>query len=150
MTRFYEDFEVGDEFTTAGRTITESDVVTFAGLSGDFSPIHMDAEFSKGTVHGQRIVHGPLGFSVFMGLMAQLRLTEGTGIALLGVTDWRFVAPIFLGDTVHGVMTIESKRETSHPGRGIINRRCKLVNQHDVVTQDGVIAAMVARREPGG
>lgn len=145
---YYEDFELGQEFISPGRTITEHDVLTFAGLSGDFNQLHTNNEFAKNTQFGQPIAHGLLGLSVTSGLLSRAGLAEGTILAFLGLT-WNFTAPIFFGDTVHAKMTVQEKRETSKPDRGIITRLVELINQHGTVVQKGTMTTMVRRRARG-
>ncbi|MCF8565746.1 MaoC family dehydratase N-terminal domain-containing protein [Alicyclobacillus tolerans] len=145
MGLYFEDFHVGDEFKSPGRTITESDVVAFAGISGDFDSIHMDAEYARQSPFGQRIVHGLLGLSIIIGLVARTGILEDTVIAFLGV-EWDFVKPIFIGDTVHVFTTIENVRPTRKPDRGIIFRRTQLISQHGEVVQEGLIKTMVKTR----
>src|ERR1051326_2352280 len=96
---YFEDFEQDREYVTRSRTITEADVVAFAGLSGDFNPLHVDEEFAKTTIFGARIAHGLLGLSVASGLINQLGLGEGTVMAFLGLT-WNFKGVIRIGDTI--------------------------------------------------
>lgn len=148
MGLYYEDIEIGREYVSPGRTITETDVVQFAGLSGDYNPIHTDAEFARESAFGERIAHGLLGVAVISGLSARIGLFDGTAIAFLGLS-WDFTGPIRLGDTVHLRMTIAEKRETSKPDRGVIHRDMRLVNQHGETVQKGVFKLMVKRR-PGG
>lgn len=145
--RYYEEFAVGDNFTTRARTITESDIVSFAGLSGDYNPLHTDAEFARGTPFGERIAHGLLGLSIQSGLSQGLGITEGTTIAFLGLT-WNFKAPILIGDTIHVVQSVQEMRETRKPDRGIIIFSVQVVNQKGEVTQDGTKTMMI-RRKPG-
>jgi len=141
---FYEDLRVGDEWTTQARTVTEADVVNFAGLSGDFNSLHMDEELSKGTIFGHRIAHGLLGLSISSGLVNQAIRTAI--MAFLGI-EWRFLKPIFFGDTIHVVVKVEEKRTTKKPGRGIVTWGRRIVNQHGEVVQEGVSKTMVAMRQ---
>lgn len=145
--RFFEDFAVGETFTTRARTITEADIVAFAGLSGDYNPLHTDEEFARGTPFGRRIAHGLLGLSVQSGLSQALGVTEGTTLAFLGLT-WDFKAPIFIGDTIHVVQTVREMRETRRPERGIIVFGCRVVNQRGEDVQTGTKTLMI-RRDPG-
>jgi acyl dehydratase len=145
---FYEDFEVGQVFTTQARTITETDVVLFAGWSWDTNPPHTDAESMRQSRFGERIAHGMLGVSVAMGLASRLGIFEDSSIALLGIDDWRFAKPILIGDTVRCRVEITGARLTSRGDAGILDRRFELVNQRDEVVQHGRIGLMVARR-PG-
>ncbi|WP_462421484.1 MaoC/PaaZ C-terminal domain-containing protein [Salinicoccus sp. Marseille-QA3877] len=146
MGYYYEDLEIGQEFVTPRRTITEADVVIFAGFSGDYNPIHTDEEFAKTTPFGTRILHGPAGFAIATGLESRLGIKDGTAIAFLGMT-WDLKAPIKIGDTIHIVETINSKRETSKKDRGIVFFDVKIVNQDDVVCQEGEWKVMMMRRE---
>ncbi|MGH3756471.1 MaoC/PaaZ C-terminal domain-containing protein [Actinophytocola sp.] len=142
-----EDLEVDAEYVSPARTITEADVVNFAGVSGDFNRIHTDAEYCKTTPYGQRVVHGLLGMSVLTGLLYRTGLFDGTTLAMVGISEWHFRAPIFIGDTVHMRLRVTGVRRVSAGDRGIVERWFQLVNQHDTVTQEGAMNAMVRARE---
>ncbi len=142
---YFEDATVGETHVTPARTITETDVMLFAGLSGDYNPLHTDAEFGKNTVFKERIAHGLLGLAVTTGLKARLGLFDGTVVAFLGLT-WDFKKPIFFGDTIHARFTIVEKRETKHPDRGIIVQAVQVLNQRGEVVQEGRHTTMVRRR----
>jgi acyl dehydratase len=145
---YLEDLEPGQTFVSAARTVTEADVVGFAGLSGDFNPIHTDAEFAKGGTYGQRVVYGVLGLAIATGLLDRIGVFSGSAIAMLGIDEWKFVAPIFIGDTVHLELTILGVRPSqSKPDRGIVERRFELRNQRNEVVQVGRIDLLV-RRSP--
>ena len=145
--KYLEDLQAGATFESPARTITESDVVGFAGLSGDFNPIHTDVEFAKDTPYGQRVVYGLLGLAILTGLLDRTGLFSGTAIAMLGIRDWRFRGPIFIGDTIHFRLTIEAVRRTSAGDRGVVERHFALLNQHGDVVQEGRIDIMVRARE---
>lgn len=98
---YFEEFEIGQRITTAGRTIAESDVMLFAGLSGDFNQIHTDADFSASAPFGQRVAHGLLGASIASGLVMRTGVLEGTAIAFREINNWKFINPVFLGDTIY-------------------------------------------------
>ena len=98
---YFEEFEVGQKIVTVGRTIAESDIFTFAGFSGDYNQIHTDAEFAKDTPFGQRIAHGLLGLSIASGLVMRTGVLEGTVIAFREINNWKFINPMFIGDTIH-------------------------------------------------
>lgn len=142
---FFEEFEIGKEYETAGRTVTETDLVTFAYLSGDHNPLHTDVEFAKNTPWGQRLVYGMLGFVFASGLRARLGIFEGTVIAFLGVT-WDFKGPIFIGDTIRTRVSVIEKRPTKKLDRGIIKQKVVLLNQRDEVIQEGVMTQMMKRQ----
>lgn len=144
---YLDDLVAGQRFVSAGRTVTESDLVAFAGLSGDFNPIHTDAEFAKGSVYGQRVVFGLLGLSIATGLLDRLGVFSGSAIAMLGINDWTFTAPVFIGDTLHLELTMLGVRPSaSKLDRGIVERQFELQNQHGVVVQTGRIDVLVRRR----
>jgi acyl dehydratase len=144
---YLDDLTPGQTFVSAARTVTEADVVGFAGLSGDFNPIHTDAEFAKDGVYGQRVVYGVLGLAIATGLLDRMGLFSGSAIAMLGITDWKFVAPVFIGDTVHLELTILAVRPSqSKPDRGIVERQFELRNQRGEVVQVGRIDLLVRRR----
>jgi acyl dehydratase len=144
---YFEDLVEGQTFTSNARTVTEADVVGFAGLSGDFNPIHLDRESTKTGMFGQRVAHGVLGIAIATGLLDSLGLFKRSMGAMLSIDDWRFVQPIFINDTIHLELTIESKRLTSKGASGVVHRRLKLVNQHGDVVQEGVIVVMILCRE---
>ena len=143
---YYEDLDVGQQVTSPARTMTEADIVNFAGLSGDFNVIHTDAELTKKTPFGQRIAHGLLGLSIASGLVARNPGAERHKlIAFLGMT-WDFRNPVFIGDTIHVVQTVTSKRETSKPGLGVVNYDAKVINQRGQVCQEGEWKVMYMMR----
>ena len=145
--KYLEDLTVGDTFTSTARTLTEADIVGFAGISGDFNQIHTDVEFARATPYGQRVVYGLLGLSVLTGLLDRSGLFSGSAIAMLGINEWKFTAPIFIGDTVHFRLTITDVRRTSKPDRGVVGRFFELVNQDGVVVQQGNIDLMIRSRQ---
>jgi acyl dehydratase len=145
--KYLEDLTAGDAFTSAARTITESDVVAFAGLSGDFNPIHTDVEFARDTPYGQRVVYGLLGLSMLTGLLDRTGLFSGTAIAMLGIRDWTFTAPLFIGDTIRFRLTIVDVRRARSGDRGVVQRYFELINQRDEVVQKGHIDILVRARE---
>lgn len=145
---FFEDFSVGDAFTAPGRTVTDAEIALFAGLSGDFNPLHTDEEFAKTTPFGRRVAHGALGLSLAIGLASRLGLFDGTGLAFLGV-EWSFRRPIFVGDTVHVRFTVREKRAAKKPGGGILVLATELVNQRGEIVQEGNRTYLVRTREGG-
>jgi acyl dehydratase len=143
---WFEDFEVGDEFVTAGRTITHFEIGQFAGLSGDFNPIHTDDAFAEASPFGRRVAHGLLGLAVMTGLSNRLGIFENATIALLGIKDWTFLGPVFAGDTVHAVVRITDTRLTSDGKRGVLTREYTLYKQDGTAVQRGVLPLLVKCR----
>ena len=141
-----EDFTAGQVDISRARTVTETDVVTYAWVSGDVNPMHTDAVHAAKSPIGQRIAHGTLGVSIVTGLSASLGYLEGSAIAALGIDEWRFLKPIFFGDTVHLRATVVSARPTSKPDRGVLVRKMELINQHGEVVQGGLMTTMVLTR----
>ena len=145
MGLYFEEFEEGKDYVTRARTVTEADVVAFAGLSGDFNPLHTDAEFMKASPFGERIAHGMLVSSISTGLSSQMGWFEGTTLALLEVT-FRFKAPVKLGDTVHLVIKVKDKKPTSKPDRGILLMEANVLNQRDETVIEGEWTTMMRRK----
>jgi acyl dehydratase len=143
--RFYEELNIGDCWESPSRTITEADIVMFAGFSGDHNPIHTDEEFAKTTIFGGRILHGPAGFAIATGLESRLGIKEGTAVAFLGMT-WDLRGPIKIGDTVRVVERITKKRETKKPTHGIVFFHVVLINQRNEVVQEGEWKIMMIRK----
>lgn len=133
---YFDELDVGKEWNSPRRTITEADIVMFAALTGDHNPVHTDEEFAKNTVFGGRILHGPAGFAIATGLESRLGIKEGTAIAFLGMT-WDLRGPIKIGDTIHVYQRVDSKRETKKPGVGIVNFHVSLRNQRGESVQEG-------------
>lgn len=145
---YFEDLVAGMKFSSPGRTVTEADIVNFAGLSGDYMPLHTDAEYAKNTIFGERIAHGLLGLIIASGLFTRTELAGGitnTVIALLGVT-WGFKGPIKIGDTVHLEVEVVDKKETSKGDHGIVTLKRRLINQRGELVQEGETPLMVKRR----
>jgi len=143
---YWEEWTVGAEFRTAARTVTETDVVMFAGLSGDYNPLHTDEEFCKKTDFGTRIAHGPLIYSIAAGLLFQLHLYDDTLIAFLGFDSLRFTKPVKIGDTIHAKVKVLETRETSRADRGVMKRELQVINQRGEVVQEGVQAFLLKRK----
>lgn len=118
--KYFEEFKVGEVFETAARTINPADVSNFAGVSGDFNPLHIDEEMAKQTPFGGRVAHGILTLAISSGQQNQLGLFEGTTLALLGIDKLRFTGPVRFGDTIHTEMTVKETRESSKPDRGVV------------------------------
>lgn len=144
--RYFEDYAIGEAFVTQGKTVTESDIVFFGAISGDHDPLHMDAEFCKQTIFGQRIAHGLLGVVVQSGLSHDLGL-EGTISNRLDEMKWRFVSPIFIGDTVHAELVIVSKNDDGDERCGTIELEYIVRNQREQIVQQGVKRVRVTRMD---
>lgn len=142
---YLEDYEIGREYTSQGRTITEADVVNFAGVSGDFNPLHTDEEFGKANQFGKRIAHGALGFIISNGLNNQMGIAEGTTIAFIECTV-KYTAPLLIGDTVRIVVIPTEVIHSSKPGKGILKQLVKLVNQDERVIMESNQTLMVKSR----
>ncbi len=142
---YFEEFEQGAVIHSRGRTITEADLVNFAGLTGDYNPMHTDAEYAKSTIFGERIAHGALGFSYAIGLTYQLGFLEGTIIAFIE-TSWKFRAPIKIGDTVHVEATITELKDAPKMGGGLVTTSMKLINQRGETTQKGDMIFLMKHR----
>lgn len=145
---FFDEFEVGKTWLTPRRTITEADIVMFAGLTGDFNPVHTDEEFAKRTPFGTRILHGPAVFAIATGLEFRLGIKEGTAIAFLGMT-WDLKAPVKIGDTIHVFQRVDALRPTKNPARGIVNFWVEVRNQRDEVCQQGEWKVMFHAKAQG-
>ena len=127
--RYLSEFTEGEKFTTLARTVTETDVVLFAGITGDQNPIHTDAVYAGKLPFGSRIAHGLLGASIATGLWGRMGMVDGSAIAALS-TEWKFVGAIKLGDTIHcEIEVLSSKQSKSKPDRGILNIGYTILNQ---------------------
>ena len=146
MGLLFEDLAVGMRFDTPGRTITEADLVNFAGVSGDYNPLHTDEEFARTTLFGRRVAHGSLVLSLTAGLRQRTGVFEGTLLALLEIRSWRFLKPVFIGDTVRVTTTIQDVRETSNGERGVVVQRIDVVNQRGETVQQGELVSLIRRR----
>jgi len=145
--KFFEDFVVDEEYLTPSRTLTETDVVLFAAMSGDYNELHTSEAFMKSTQFGRRIGHGLLGLAVSHGLFFRLGLVEGTAIALLGIESWKFEAPYFLGDTIRvKIKVAEKKPSQSKPDRGVIKFFFQVIKEDGAVIQSGYKSIMVRRK----
>ncbi|MGW3953583.1 MaoC/PaaZ C-terminal domain-containing protein [Streptomyces sp. NPDC004752] len=143
----FDDFSVGQSWVTPARTITEADVVAFAGISGDFNPLHTDEEFAKNTQFGGRIFHGPGVFAVATGLESRLGIKDGTAIAFLGM-NWTLKAAVRIGDTIKVHQQVaEVRPSSSKPDRGIVTFDVQVTNQNDEVCQEGQWIVMFRRKQ---
>jgi len=142
---FFEDFEPGMRFETSGKTITEADIVNFAGISGDWNRIHLDEEFAKKTPFGKRIAHGLLTLSITSGLITRLRLTEDSLIAFYGIEKLRFTKPVFIGDTIRAIVEVEGKEDKGD--YGVVAFKISTLNQRDEVVMVATFKTAVKKRK---
>lgn len=145
---YFEEFEVGQKFISTGRTVTESDIVSFAGLSGDFNQIHIDAEYSKNSPAGQRVAHGLLGMAIASGLAVQTGVMEGTIIYFREINEWKFVKPIFIGDTIHVELEVLETKALPRIGGGSVVIGLAVKNQKDETSMKGTWTVLIASK-PG-
>lgn len=146
MGRYFEEFALGEIFETYSRTITEADLVNFAGMTGDNNPLHMDEEFAAATPFGGRIAHGPFFVGLTFGLLSQFDLLERTVMALRRV-NWQFDGPVKPGDTVRVRAEVTGLKENpSKADRGNLSMEVKVLNQRDEEVQSGSFTAVMARR----
>ena len=140
--RYFEEFEIGYEVETPARTITETDVVMFAGISGDWTQLHTDAEFAKGTPFGERIAHGLLLLSVASGLAARLGFIEGTALAFRELT-WKFSRPVLFGDTIRVRFVVQEMKPARRLGGGTVIFKVTMLNQKDEIVQKGTWTVLI-------
>ena len=144
LRRYYEEIEVGEEYESPGRTVTETDIVLFAGLSGDYNVLHTDAEFMKTSIFGERIAHGLLGLAIQSGLFSRAAGSYAT-LAFVGMR-WKFKGPIKIGDTVRLRARVSAKDDGDKPDRGLITLQRTVVNQRGEVVQEGETDLLVEKR----
>ena len=144
--RYYEDIEVGEEYESPGRTVTETDIVQFAGLSGDYNVLHTDAEFMKTSIFGERIAHGLLVLAIQSGLFSRAASAYAT-LAFTGLR-WKFKGPVKIGDTVRLRARVSAKRDDGKPDRGLVTVERSVVNQRGEVVQEGETDLLVEKRGP--
>jgi acyl dehydratase len=141
--RYFEEFTQGDIVVSAGRTITEADIVNFAGLAGDYTQIHTNAEFAKHSFFGQRVAHGLLLMAIASGLLAQLGFLEGTVLAFRELI-WKFSLPVFIGDTIHAQATVTNLKTMKRLGGGAVTLNVQIINQNEEVVQSGQWILLIA------
>jgi acyl dehydratase len=141
---FFDDLEIGQAWTSPGRTITEGDIVNFAGISGDFNPIHVDHHFARNTIFRRPIAHGLLVWSVSSGL--SVGYPQVRTIAFTQVKDWQFKEPVFIGDTIRCVTRVAEIDVRSRGRRAAISWHRTILNQEDKVVQEGTVVTLVEGR----
>lgn len=145
---YFEDYEVGREIRSSSRTVTETDIVNFAGITGDWNPLHTDEEFARKSVFGRRIAHGTLTFAIMTGLLARLGIIEQTIVAFYGVDKLRFTKPVFIGDTLTAVARVVEREDRSNAG--MIVMEVEVVNQRGEVVLTSILRFLVKKRGSGG
>jgi acyl dehydratase len=145
---YFDEFEPGQRVISVGRTVTESDIVAFAGLSGDYNQIRVDADYSQTSPFGQRVAHGLLGLSIASGLAVQTGVLEGTVIAFREINEWKFIKPILIGDTIHVELEVKETKELRRIGGGSVLIELDVRNQHGETVMKGTWNTLIALR-PG-
>lgn len=140
---WFEEFNAGQRVSTPGRTITESDIVSFAGLSGDYNLIHTDAEYSRNAPFGQRVAHGLLVLSIASGLATRSGIMEGTVMAFREINTWKFIKPVFIGDTIHVDMEVLETKALPRVGGGSVIIELSILNQRGETVMRGNWTALI-------
>ena len=143
---YFEEFSVGQKITSVARTVAESDIMTFAGLTGDYNQIHTDAEFAKGTQFGGRVAHGLLGLSLAVGLLMRTGVLEGTVLAFREIVEWKFIKPVFIGDTLHVEMEVKELKPMPRIRGGQALVALDVKNQKNETLMRGTLAVLVASK----
>ena len=140
---YFEEFSVGQTIVSSARTLTESDIVSFAGLSGDYNPIHTDTVHASKTMFGRRIAHGLLCMAIASGLANRTGAIESTAIAFREIRNWKFMQPVFIGDTIHVRMEVTETSSIPRLGGGMVSLQISVINQDDVVVMKGTWIVLV-------
>jgi len=140
---YFENFVIGEEILTEGRTVTRTDVVNFAGVSGDFHPLHMDKEFGSKTVFGKNIPHGLCVQAIASGSIVRTGIFNKI-VAFYGIDEWRFTKPVFFGDTIRARIKVENKTEKKLGG--VIDLYIEIINQKDEILQKGMWKVMIGKK----
>lgn len=144
---YFEDFEIGKTFVTPARTVTSTDIVNFACLSGDFNEVHTNFEYCRTTAFEEPIAHGPLIYAIAGGLTYASGINDGTLLALLEINNWRLLAPVKHGDTIRVFATVTASRPSSKPDRGSVTLQRSIRNQDGMDVQQ-MTATLMYRRRP--
>ncbi|MCY4466552.1 MAG: MaoC/PaaZ C-terminal domain-containing protein [Chloroflexi bacterium] len=139
---YFEEFVVGHTMRTRGRTITESDLVAFAGLTGDYNPMHTDAEYCEGSFMGERVAHGLLTLSYAVGQAYQLGILERTVLGFRGL-EMKFSTPVFIGDTIHAELKVAETRAARRLGGGVVVLEMRVVKQNGSIAQRGTLSLLM-------
>ena len=146
MGLYFEEFSAGQKIVTEKRSVTESDIMAFAELSGDDNRIHTDPEFSKTMPFGKQVAHGILGLAIASGLAWQTGILDGTVIAFREINEWKFVAPVFIGDTVQAEMEVAELKALPRISGGAVTINFRLKNQKDEICHRGIWNVLVMSR----
>jgi len=144
--RYFEEFATGQRLQTAARTVTEADIVNFAGLSGDFNSIHTDDVYSKDSPFGRRVAHGILGLAIASGLAVRTGILEGTVLAFREIGEWKFSLPVYIGDTIHAELLVEEVKALPRLGGGSIDLVFEVKNQSGQTVMKGRWTVLVQSR----
>ena len=143
---YWEDFEIGKTFRTPARTITSTDIVNFACLSGDFNEVHTNWEYCKTTPFGEPIAHGPLVYAIMGGLQYASGINDVTLLALLQVDKWRMLVPVKHGDTLHTEATVIDRQELNKSDRGSVKMQRRFVRHDGTIVQEMEVTLLYRRR----
>lgn len=143
---FFEEYEVGQSMTTRGRTITESDIVQFGSLTGDFNPMHFDDAYMQDHMLGKRVAHGMLTVSYAVGQAYQLGILEQTVLSFRAI-NMKFSQPVYIGDTIHIELKVNEIKEAKRLGGGTITFGVRIVNQEGKAVQKGEWVVLIASKE---
>jgi len=143
--KFFEEYVVGESMTTRGRTITEADIVQFGSLTGDFNPMHFDAEYMGKHLLGKRVAHGMLTLSYAVGQAYQLGFLEGTVLAFRAI-EMKFSEPVYIGDTIHVEISVRETKEASRLGGGLVTFEVRIINQAGKAVQKGDWVVLIASK----
>jgi 3-hydroxybutyryl-CoA dehydratase len=143
----FEEFSVGQKFVSTTRTMTESDILSFAELTGDHNRIHTDEEYTRGTTYGKRIAHGLLGLSMAVGLLMQTGMLENTVMAFREIIEWKFTRPVFIGDSIHAEMEVRRLKDMPRTGGGLVVVAMDVKNQKAEILMRGTLSVLVASKK---
>lgn len=144
--KYFEDWKLGEEFETGRRTVTETDIVIFAGLSGDYNPLHTNEEFAKKTVFGTRVAHGFLVHSISIGLINQTTFFDGTVVAQKGHKNVVFTKGVVSGDTIYAKVKIAEKKDAGQSDKGEIVFEVDVINQRGEVCSKSTRTLLIKKR----
>lgn len=146
---YFEQLEAGQSITSAGRTVTEADVMAFAGLTGDWTSIHTDAVYAANHMFGKRVAHGLLGFSMAVGLAMRLGFLNDTILAFREISEWKFSQPLYFGDTIHMQATVSDTKPVRRLGGGLVTLDVEILNQDEKIVQHGKWVVLVKSQAAG-